>query len=118
MRHSTKEQRHLHYISHKGMAYFRTKEWRANNPEAHKQQGKRHHQKKKEYLDNYKVKSGCIDCRYNAHPAALHFDHVNGKKVGNISEMSLTRAIEEISKCVVRCANCHAVRHYASGESR
>lgn len=64
----------------------------------------------------FKVEHGCADCGYNADHYALHFDHLPGKgKSGNVSSMiannqSLQRIQEEIAKCEVVCANCHAGR--------
>lgn len=60
------------------------------------------------------VDCGCIDVR------VLEFDHVRGKKSGNISRMVgegfSWGAIEaEIAKCEVRCANCHRIKE---GERR
>lgn len=57
----------------------------------------------------------CIDCGYSAHLAALDFDHINPKtKAFGISGELRVRGFEslfdEISKCVVRCANCHRIR--------
>jgi hypothetical protein len=52
------------------------------------------------------------------HPATLHFHHLNSEdKVFNISDatrhgISLDRIKKEINKCMVLCANCHAIRHY------
>jgi len=71
-------------------------------------------QKTKE-IHEYQVKKGCADCGYNAHPAALEFDHLVGfekkfnigEQVGNYSREKLW---EEIAKCEVVCANCHAIR--------
>jgi hypothetical protein len=62
-----------------------------------------------------KITEGCCDCGYNAHPAALHFDHVTEPKLGAISDLikqGVAWAVieAEIAKCEVRCANCHAVR--------
>lgn len=59
-----------------------------------------------------KLARGCIDCGYNAHPAALDFDHVRGEKKRNVSLFSTTQKglLEEIAKCDVRCANCHRVK--------
>ena len=55
-----------------------------------------------------------MDCGYNLHPAALEFDHVNGVKLFNIGEQigsySREKLWEEIAKCDVVCANCHAIR--------
>jgi hypothetical protein len=61
-----------------------------------------------------KLNSGCVDCGYNKHPQALQFDHVGEDKKMNVSDMirsdySWITIKEEIAKCEVRCANCHAV---------
>lgn len=55
-----------------------------------------------------------MDCGYNTHAEALHFDHRPGEvKCFNIGEQIGNRSMEalwaEIAKCDVRCANCHAV---------
>jgi hypothetical protein len=66
------------------------------------------------YLDGIKLKSGCVDCGYNAHPAALHFDHIDPLAKSFTIAAGWSRAKHlleaEIAKCEVRCANCHAVR--------
>lgn len=66
-------------------------------------------------LADLKVSKGCADCGYNAHPAALDFDHLPGLvKIGNISDpkifMNDKLLWPEIDKCEVVCANCHRVR--------
>jgi hypothetical protein len=53
----------------------------------------------------------CVDCPVTD-PDVLTFDHIRGKKLGNVSDMakhsrSLKTIFEEIAKCQVRCANCH-----------
>jgi len=54
--------------------------------------------------------------RYNANPCALQFDH-EGPKTASISSIrsSQRRILTEIEsgKCVLRCANCHAVKTWA-----
>ena len=65
------------------------------------------------YLDGIKLASGCADCGYNEDPVALQFDHVRGVKTGTVGSMvhySRERLDAEIAKCVVRCANCHAIK--------
>jgi len=62
-----------------------------------------------------KVASGCIDCGYAAHAAALQFDHTGQDKKGNVSDLirsdySWATIMAEINKCDIRCANCHAVK--------
>ena len=61
-----------------------------------------------------KTATGCIDCGYAAHAAALQFDHTYDNKKANVSDLirsdySWKTIKEEIDKCVVRCANCHAI---------
>ena len=61
-----------------------------------------------------KIERGCVDCGYNARPAALQFDHRPGEqKLGIISRLS-SRPWEivalEMAKCDVVCANCHSIR--------
>ena len=65
------------------------------------------------WLDAYKIARGCVDCGFKAHHAALHFDHVRGKKLFNVSNAkSIAGAQSEIAKCEVRCANCHAIKTF------
>lgn len=71
------------------------------------------------WLDFYKVEQGCIDCGFNAHPAALDFDHVAGKKLLNVcNAKSVAQAQSEIEKCVVRCANCHRIKSAGEAATR
>ena len=83
----------------------------------------RQHVTRRAYLNKVKLESGCVDCGYRGHPAALDFDHVNpATKLFNISSRYLCvawdRMLEEISKCVVRCANCHRIKSLESGDCR
>jgi hypothetical protein len=60
-----------------------------------------------------KLASGCIDCGYANHPEALQFDHPDDNKKANVSNLirsdySWKTIMDEINKCEVRCANCHA----------
>ncbi|PIY79148.1 MAG: hypothetical protein COY81_04515 [Candidatus Pacebacteria bacterium CG_4_10_14_0_8_um_filter_43_12] len=64
----------------------------------------------REYLFKKLSESCCVDCG-EKDIEVLDFDHIHNKKL-SISVMFRhrysTKAIEEeISKCVVRCANCH-----------
>lgn len=61
-----------------------------------------------------KLHSGCVDCGYKEHAVALQFDHIGDDKKMNVSDMirsdySWITILQEIGKCEVRCANCHAV---------
>lgn len=70
-----------------------------------------------QYVQNMKSQLRCVDCG-ERHPATLQFHHINSEdKVFNISRAagrgtSLDRIKKEMQKCIVLCANCHAIRHY------
>ena len=60
----------------------------------------------------------CHDCHGEFHQCVYDFHHVDGTKEMNPSKalcMSWDRAVEELNKCVLLCANCHRLRHF-SGE--
>jgi len=65
-------------------------------------------------LDEYKLQIGCADCGYNKHAAALEFDHLPGtfksQTVASLMYRSWERIWQEIAKCELVCANCHAIR--------
>lgn len=59
--------------------------------------------------------SGCVDCGYREHVAALDFDHLPGteKKFGiakGVYDFGWATIAAEIAKCEVVCANCHRIR--------
>lgn len=61
-----------------------------------------------------KVETGCVDCGFRAHHAALEFDHVRGVKAVSLSQINVRHwsiVEHEIAKCEVVCANCHRIRH-------
>jgi hypothetical protein len=65
-----------------------------------------------EFLFQFLSKNPCIDCG-ESDPAVLEFDHM-GKvpKTKAVSHLvrkrtTLGQIVDEISKCEVRCANCH-----------
>lgn len=70
-------------------------------------------------LHDAKMASGCVDCGYREHPAALEFDHVRGVKefnVGSSKSHSLAAILAEMEKCEVVCSNCHRIRTYLRGQ--
>jgi hypothetical protein len=57
----------------------------------------------------------CADCGDAFHPVAMHWDHLPGEpKTADLAFLarrgSRQRVLEEIAKCELVCANCHAVR--------
>lgn len=66
-------------------------------------------------VQQYKQERGCSRCGYNKSAVALHFHHT-GEKEHNISRMvaqgrNMGKIMEEIARCEVVCANCHAEIH-------
>jgi hypothetical protein len=64
----------------------------------------------------------CSDCGGTFHPAAMTFDHLPGAaKHSDVASMarrhSISRIKQEIAKCELVCANCHAVRTYERREA-
>lgn len=95
----------------------------------HREYRKRHYRNNKEYylskarksdlirtslnieiIKSYLVEHPCIDCG-NSDLDVLTFDHRDpSDKVDNVSNMlkwSSDKLVNEISKCDVRCSNCH-----------
>lgn len=69
--------------------------------------------KKRGWLQELKLASGCVDCGYAEHACALDFDHVRGEKkfnLGSIATNGWDKIKAEVEKCEVVCANCHRVR--------
>jgi len=69
-------------------------------------------------LRGIKEQSGCVDCKENYPHFMLQFDHLpQYEKVDlviNIARRySWDRALEEIKKCEVVCANCHSIRTWS-----
>jgi len=90
----------------------------ANNKDYYKSKAKARNKRVRQqlykFVNRYKTFVGCVDCGYKSNPVALQFDHVRGEKTMAVSTMvsratSIGRVKEEMRKCEVRCANCHAV---------
>lgn len=62
-----------------------------------------------------KMKSGpCVDCANRFPPECMDFDHIGNDKTNRVSALAwqgpLQRALDEIAKCELVCANCHRIR--------
>ena len=69
--------------------------------------------KRRHWLNSIKISSGCVDCKIWGPPEILTFDHVRGEKkfgIGSSWNQGIVVLEEEIAKCEVVCANCHAIR--------
>jgi len=79
------------------------------------EQKKRAHRGFRSWYIALKAGKPCTDCGGYFHHAAMVWDHLPGHdKLGDLGRLvashSKTRVLEEISKCELVCANCHAVR--------
>lgn len=94
----------------------RGKTWYAQN--THVQKSRAYPRNKSVLLENrkriyeYLSQHPCVDCG-ESRPVVLEFDHVRGVKrmaVASMTRYSWKSISEEISKCEVRCANCHRIK--------
>jgi len=55
----------------------------------------------------------CSRCGYSDHYAAMQFHHVEKKDFvwNKLRLLNWERTKEELNKCVLLCANCHAIVH-------
>ena len=70
-----------------------------------------------EWHNRLKSTTPCADCGGTFHPTAMTWDHLPGsEKVADVSNLiqggRTLQAREEMGKCELVCANCHAVRSY------
>jgi predicted HNH restriction endonuclease len=77
---------------------------------------KKSNQDKKKAWKDFKASLSCSLCGFS-HPAAMDFHHVDPKtKVKGVHEWarmgSYKKAHEEVTRCIVLCANCHRILHY------
>jgi hypothetical protein len=94
----TRQQVRQHYLSNKPYYLLKAKQRNTINRKLIK-----------DYIAGYLKEHPCIDCG-ETDTIVLEFDHIKDKSF-TISlsgrDLSLNRVILEVSKCVVRCANCH-----------
>jgi hypothetical protein len=81
---------------------------------------KRKHMRKKTlsnraFVTRVKRRYGCSSCGYSKCTDALHFHHIineNKRHISKMNQYGLQTLKQELRKCVVLCANCHAEEHY------
>ncbi len=84
--------------------------WKKHNRQSDKIRVKRN----KVFIKKVKSRYPCQICGYNKCNDAKHFHHIKrgGKrKVSGMKEYSIESIKEEIRKCIILCANCHAEIH-------
>lgn len=92
---------------------YQRKWWQANK-ETQKERVKENTRKFKEKVAALKM-FPCMDCGFTpVHHSQMDWDHIQGDKLSNVSQLSqlgsLSKVLEEVSKCELVCANCHRLR--------
>ena len=103
----------IHKTSGNIIAVWVTNKQRQDHKKRKKERGKKY----QKIISRYKVFCGCRVCGYNKHPVPLHLNHKDpSKKISDVSQMlyskGWTAIKEEVRKCDVLCANCHAIHSY------
>ena len=82
----------------------------------YKGKARRRRHEMRDWLRDYKQEQGCKDCGIS-NPVVLVFHHINPEeKDFNLCNApsfgyGIERVSKEIEKCIVLCANCHAIVH-------
>jgi hypothetical protein len=97
------------YRANERLGYYQRNKDRELKYKTERQVNKR--EEARHFVFEYLSSHPCVDCG-ESDPLVLTFDHVRGSKKMNISQMvnqgySLEALQIEISKCEVRCGNCH-----------
>jgi hypothetical protein len=106
-----KKYKHQYYLDHKEYFVNYKKEWRKRNPEKAKAEYARQRIKNLEVYNRLKCKP-CTDCGVQHNPWVMQWDHLGDKKftISSSGHCVSNRVLEEIKKCDLVCANCHADR--------
>ncbi len=63
----------------------------------------------------------CQLCGWIGHQAAFQFHHIDTKKkdfiLGNAANKSWDSIKSELKKCILLCANCHAIQHSTKNDA-
>jgi hypothetical protein len=91
------------------------KAWYNSNKELTLSRTKAFREKSKQVVRDIKESSPCTDCKMLYPYYIMQFDHIDSTiKEDGVSNLlrnsSLSKALHEISKCELVCANCHAAR--------
>jgi hypothetical protein len=91
------------------------KAWYERNKEQFLETRRDRRGKVRKFITGYKEEnSTCMDCKISYPPHILQFDHVDGKSFNisstDVRDKSIDEILNEISKCEIVCANCHAHR--------
>lgn len=99
-------------VLRRARSYNQTKKY-PERLSAHRATARRYRKEGRDWLRDYKMKHGCVDCGYRQHHAALQLDHEGPKAVAIADARTSVRRLQaeiEAGQCKVRCANCHSIR--------
>lgn len=88
------------------------KEHYGNNKDAYLAKSTTARLKKRDWFNELKS-APCTDCKVQYPSYVMQWDHLGGKEFtigNNIYRLSYKKIKEEIAKCELVCANCHAIR--------
>ena len=94
------------------------KEHYKKNKEYYINKSKNYRNKLKDIIREIKAKATCKDCDKHYHYSQMQFDHLRDKNFTISSAVgagvvSMKVILEEIDKCEIVCANCHAFRTWS-----
>jgi hypothetical protein len=99
--------------SEKGIAYKKSDAFRESRRKHNRLRDRTHRANIQRRVREIKLKKGCLFCGFNKHHAALEFHHRNPKekkfRIALSRNYSWKMVEQEIEKCDVLCANCHAI---------
>jgi len=77
----------------------------------------------KKIINEIKLDAPCTDCGVKYPPYIMQFDHLPGSdkkfSISNVENISsVVVLLEEIDKCELVCANCHAERTFGGNRER
>ena len=89
-----------------------------NNKEPYIQRARAKTKELTDYVRALKESTPCKDCGVQYGFYAMQFDHTDSaNKVGEVAKLSragsMKKLLEEIEKCEIVCANCHAKRTWS-----
>ena len=102
------------YINNREKRLKQIRIYQKNNSGKCKVWTKKHYDKRRQFIDNYKLSKRCSICGYNKCAAALEFHHINRNKeftIAHLVEYKLEIIKKEMGKCIILCANCHRELH-------
>lgn len=92
------------------------------NKDRHKEKSYQYRRIVRNYIVRIRIIVPCKDCGKNYHWTMMQFDHIKGKKIFNIcsgpSQYGIDKVKDEITKCEIVCANCHAARTWKRKNKR